>query len=112
VLILSIVTVCGTSSSLRGSLAARQRESWVDAERLGRPIFFDPDTCYLVLPSRQLVQTVKTGQGAGTMAIDSATHTIYLPMAEYEEVKPGATGRPKMIPGTFKILVVAQHASP
>jgi hypothetical protein len=54
-----------------------------------------------------LVQTVKTGPGAGTMGVDSATHRIYLPTADYEEVKPGATGRPKTIPGTFKILVLA-----
>ena len=57
-----------------------------------------------------VTQTVKTGQGAGTMGVESATHKIYLPTADYEEVKPGATGRPKMIPGSFKILVVA-HAS-
>ena len=57
-----------------------------------------------------VVQTVKTGQGAGTMGVDSPTHRIYLPTADYEEVKPGATGRPKMIPGTFKIIVVALHA--
>jgi len=56
-----------------------------------------------------LVQTLKTGPGAGTMGIDSATHRIYLPTADYEEQKPGATGRPKTIPGTFKILVVAQR---
>jgi hypothetical protein len=44
------------------------------------------------------------------MGIDSATQRIYLPTADYEETKPGATGRPKTIPGTFKILVVAAHA--
>ncbi len=59
-----------------------------------------------------IVQTVKTGAGAGTMAVDNTTHKIYLPTAEFEEVKPGATGRPKSIPGTFKILVVAPHNSP
>ena len=59
-----------------------------------------------------IVQTVKTGAGAGTMAVDNATHKIYLPTAEFEEVKPGTTGRPKSIPGTFKILVMAPHNSP
>jgi hypothetical protein len=58
-----------------------------------------------------IVQTLKTGPGAGTMGVDSITHKIYLPTAEYEEVKPGATGRPKTIPGTFKILLVAKHAA-
>ena len=58
-----------------------------------------------------LVQTLKTGPGAGTMGVDSATHKIYLPTADYEEVKPGATGRPKIIPGSFKVLVVAHATS-
>jgi hypothetical protein len=58
-----------------------------------------------------IVQTVKTGAGAGTMGIDSSTHKIYLPTADYEEMKPGATGRPKMIPGSFKILVVARASN-
>jgi hypothetical protein len=38
------------------------------------------------------------------MGIDSATHKIYLPSADYDETKP------KAIPGTFKILVIAQNA--
>ena len=57
----------------------------------------------------EIVQTVKTGAGAGTMGVDSNRHMIYLPTADFEEVKSGATGRPKMIPGTFKIVVVARH---
>ena len=56
-----------------------------------------------------IIQTVKTPAGARTMGIDSSTHKIYLPTAEFEEPKPGATGRPVMKPGTFMIVVVAQH---
>src|SRR3984893_8024663 len=55
----------------------------------------------------EIVQTVKTPQGARTMGVDPTTHTIYLPTAEFEEPKPGATGRPAMKPGTFMIVVVA-----
>ncbi|HEY0347889.1 MAG TPA: hypothetical protein VGC60_07005 [Pyrinomonadaceae bacterium] len=58
-----------------------------------------------------IVQTLKTGAGAGTMAVDPTTHKIYLPTADFEEGKPGATGRPKTIPGTFKILMVAHGSS-
>jgi len=58
----------------------------------------------------EIVQTVKTPRGARTMGIDSSTHTIYLPTAEFEEPKPGATGRPAAKPGTFMIVVVARHA--
>jgi DNA-binding beta-propeller fold protein YncE len=54
-----------------------------------------------------IVQTVKTGDGARTMGVDSATHRIYLPAAEYET---GANGRRVTKPGSFKILVVARDA--
>lgn len=55
----------------------------------------------------EIIQTVKTPQGARTMGIDTTTRTIYLPTAEFE---PGSTGRPVMKPDTFMIVVVAQHA--
>jgi hypothetical protein len=55
----------------------------------------------------EIVQTVKTPQGARTMGVDPTTHTIYLPTAEFE---PGTTGRPAMKPGTFMIVVVAPHS--
>jgi hypothetical protein len=58
----------------------------------------------------EIVQTVKTPQGARTMGVDPTTHKIYLPTAEFEEPKPGATGRPAMKAGTFMIVVVARHA--
>ena len=58
-----------------------------------------------------IVQTVKTGQGARTMGVDPTTHRIYLPTAEFEEPKPGASSRPAVKPGTFMILVVARHAA-
>jgi DNA-binding beta-propeller fold protein YncE len=53
----------------------------------------------------QIVQTVKTGDGARTMAVDPATHRIYLPAAEFEV---GENGRRRAKPGTFVILVVSQ----
>jgi hypothetical protein len=55
----------------------------------------------------EIVQTVKTPTGARTMGVDPTTHRIYLPTAEFEELKPGATGRPVPKPGTFMIVVVA-----
>jgi DNA-binding beta-propeller fold protein YncE len=59
----------------------------------------------------ELVQTVKTPRGARTMGVDPTSHTIYLPTAEFEEHKPGATGRPAAKPGTFMIVVVARQAA-
>lgn len=55
----------------------------------------------------EVSQIVKTPEGARTMGIDSKTHTIYLPTAEFEPAKPGER-RPQAKPGSFKIVVVAQ----
>jgi hypothetical protein len=57
----------------------------------------------------EIQQTVTTAVGAKTMDIDTATHKAYLPTFEFEEQKPGATGRPQAKPGTFMIVVVARH---
>jgi hypothetical protein len=58
----------------------------------------------------EILQTVKTAPGAATMELDSMTHTIYLPTAEFEQPKPGTTGQAVVKPGTFMILVVSRHA--
>jgi hypothetical protein len=57
----------------------------------------------------EIVQTVTTAVGAKTMDVDPETHKVYLPTAEFEEQKPGATGRPVAKPGSFMIVVVAKH---
>jgi DNA-binding beta-propeller fold protein YncE len=51
----------------------------------------------------ELEQTVKTPDGARTMAIDPETERIYLPTAEFEQA---SSGRPTAKPGTFMIVVV------
>lgn len=57
----------------------------------------------------EIVQTVATAFGAKTMDVDPETHKAYLPTFEFEEQKPGDTGRPKAKPGSFMIVVVARH---
>src|SRR5579863_9749325 len=57
----------------------------------------------------EIVQTVTTALGAKTMDVDPATHKAYLPTFEFEEQKPGATGRPAAKPGSFMIVVVGRH---
>ena len=55
-----------------------------------------------------IVQTLKTATGARTMALDPTTHKIYLPTAQYEaqeQKSDGSRKRPRIIAGTFKILV-------
>ena len=56
----------------------------------------------------EIVQTVTTAVGAKTMDIDSAAHKAYLPTFEFEEQKPGVTGRPTAKPGSFMIVVVGR----
>jgi len=57
----------------------------------------------------EIVQTVTTPFGAKTMDVDPETHKAYLPTFEFEEQKPGATGRPVAKPGSFMIVVVGRH---
>jgi hypothetical protein len=57
----------------------------------------------------EIVQTVTTPVGARTMAVDPVGHKAYLPTAEFEPQKPGATGRPTAKPGTFMIVVAARQ---
>ncbi len=57
-----------------------------------------------------VVQTLQTARGARTMTLDPKTHNIYLAAAEYEApaAEPPAGGqrqRPRMVPGSFKVLV-------
>ncbi len=56
-----------------------------------------------------VVQTLTTERGARTMTLDPKTHKIYLASAKFEPSPEPAAGqrrqRPKMVPGSFKILV-------
>ncbi len=59
----------------------------------------------------KLLENVPTAVGAKTMALDPKTHLVYLGAAKYEapaETKGEKRGRPAMIPGSFKILVVGK----
>jgi YVTN family beta-propeller protein len=56
-----------------------------------------------------VVQTLATQRGSRTMALDPKTHKIYLAAAQFETSTNQAAAtprqRPRMVPGTFKILV-------
>lgn len=56
-----------------------------------------------------VVQSLATERGARTMALDPKTHRVYLASAKYEPQPAPEAGaprqRPKIIPGSFKILV-------
>ena len=57
-----------------------------------------------------VVQTVSTKPTARTIALDVANQTLFLPSADIEPATPGATAgtRRKIIPGSFKVLVVKE----
>ncbi len=59
-----------------------------------------------------VVENVATQRGARTIALDSKTHKLFLPVAEYGSA-PAATPeqprpRPSIVPDTFTILVVGK----
>lgn len=56
-------------------------------------------------PVPRVIERVTTAKGARTAALDPATGRIYLPAADF--APPVGNERPKMIPGTFRMLVVA-----
>ena len=54
-----------------------------------------------------VVENIETKKGARTIALDKATHLIYLPTAEFLPLEQGQN-RPKMKPGTFQVLVIGK----
>jgi DNA-binding beta-propeller fold protein YncE len=64
----------------------------------------------------QVMQTVQTQRGARTMALDLATHRVFLVTANFAPAPAAAPGhpqsRPATLPGTFRLLVLEpQHAA-
>ncbi|MEI9947124.1 MAG: YncE family protein [Chitinophagaceae bacterium] len=56
-----------------------------------------------------LIPIVVTKRGARTITVDPETHLVYLPTSEFEPQPAHSPGRPKMIPGTFQILVIGNN---
>lgn len=54
------------------------------------------------------IADLKTQRGTRTMAIDQITHRVYLPTADFKQKDPRVF-RPTVIPGTFRVLVVAHN---
>lgn len=57
--------------------------------------------------------TIPTAKGARTIALDAATHTLYLPTAAFEPMPADAKEgtRPKIVAGSFKVLVVRKSST-
>ncbi len=59
----------------------------------------------------KVVQVLATQRSARTIALDPATHKIYLAAAQFEAPEPGQR-RGKMVAGSFKILVYGMDGAP
>ena len=58
----------------------------------------------------KVVETLVSKKGARTITIDPKTHNLYLPTADYEApATDGSKARPKMIPGSFQVLVYSMN---
>ena len=57
----------------------------------------------------QVIGIIATAKGARTVALDPATGRLYLPSAQY--LPANDAKRPPMVPGSFRILVVAPKSS-
>jgi YVTN family beta-propeller protein len=53
------------------------------------------------------IASIPTHRGARTITVDPATHLVYLPTAEFDAADT-PNGRPRMIPGTFQVLVFGE----
>jgi YVTN family beta-propeller protein len=54
----------------------------------------------------KVIENAVTKKGARTICVDETTHKAYLPTADYEPQAAGQTGRPKMINGSFQVIVM------
>jgi DNA-binding beta-propeller fold protein YncE len=54
----------------------------------------------------RVVQTLPTMRSARTIALDPATHRLYLPAAQFGSQPAEAGKRPAMLPGSFRLIAV------
>jgi len=62
-----------------------------------------------------VIQTLDTGRGARTIALDGSTHRLYLPTAKLGTAEPTAFDahpKPPILPDSFFVLVVAASIKP
>ena len=55
-----------------------------------------------------VTENVPTKRGARTISVDPISHWVYLPTADFEPLPAGQKGRPKIIPGSFQVLVIGK----
>ena len=56
-------------------------------------------------PKLSVIQTLTTEKGARTMTLDPKNHRLYLPSAKFDSTELKAGERPRIVPGSIKLLV-------
>lgn len=54
------------------------------------------------------LKNITTKKGARTIALDTSTHNLYLPTADFDDKEKDSRGRPKIKEGTFQVLMVGK----
>jgi len=54
-------------------------------------------------------QSVATPTGSRNMGLDPTTHRIFVAAAQFAPVPAGSSGRPTVVPGSFKLLVIQKN---
>ena len=53
-----------------------------------------------------VLENLPTRKTARTICVDESTHKVYMPSGEYLPREAGAKGKPGVVPGSFKVLVL------
>ena len=57
----------------------------------------------------RVVENVATPQGSRNMGLDPTNHRIFVIAADFGPVPAGGRGRPPVVPGTFRLLVIERN---
>ena len=60
----------------------------------------------------RVIQSVATSPGSRNMGLDPSTHRLFVAAAQFAPVPAGGTGRPTVVPGSFKLLVIEKSSQP
>src|SRR5205823_14214992 len=113
-----IVSACGNGLAIVSSPAGRQIAKLAIGKGADGAVY-DPRRRVVLIPAGRdgnltvmrlqptpaLIEQVRTAVSARTIALDPTTGRPYLPSATMSPAPPGE--RPKPVPGTFRVLVVA-----
>jgi DNA-binding beta-propeller fold protein YncE len=60
----------------------------------------------------RVVQSVATPTGSRNMGLDPSTHRLFVAAGQFAPAPAGSSGRPTVVPGSFKLLVIERSPQP